>query len=102
MAYPIQALTATILLKEHTITDRGTYLSIPRSLQEQTTIYKASTDEAEDPLLNPAHLLIGTRAKNKELSKAFAEWLVEKDGGQAVIVNFKKNGEQLYSPAPEE
>lgn len=100
IAYPIQALTATILLSEHTITDRGTYLSISQDLQRQTTIYKASTDDADDPLLNPAHLLIGTRAKNKAVSKAFAEWMVEKGGGQAVIVGFKKNGEQLYSPAP--
>ena len=43
IAYPIQALTAAILLDEYTITDRGTYLSISTQLQNQTTIYKAAT-----------------------------------------------------------
>ncbi|KAK2738180.1 hypothetical protein FQN57_007155 [Myotisia sp. PD_48] len=100
IAYPIQALTTTILLKEHTITDRGTFLSISQDLQRQTKIYKAATDNADDPLLNPAHLLIGARATNKQKARLFADWLVSPDGGQKVIVNFKKNGEQLYSPAP--
>jgi len=99
IAFPIQALTAAILLNEYTITDRGTFLSISTDLQKQTTQYKVSTDDLKDPLLNPAHLLIGTKAKNPDYSLKFANWLISPEG-QNVIIGFKKNGEQLYSPAP--
>lgn len=97
--FPIQALTAAILLQEYTLTDRGTFLSLPANLTSQTTIYKAATDAADDPLLNPAHLLVGSRAPNPATAKAFAQWLVGEDG-QRVIERFSKNGQQLYSPAP--
>ncbi|KAK1762047.1 hypothetical protein QBC33DRAFT_582020 [Phialemonium atrogriseum] len=99
IAFPIQALTAAILLDEYTLTDRGTFLSLPANMSSQTTIYKASTDDADDPLLNPAHLLVGEKAPNPETAKTFAEWLVSKRG-QDVITGFKKNGQQLYSGAP--
>lgn len=99
VAFPIQALTAAILLEEYTLTDRGTYLSLPANLTSQAVIYKAATDEADDPLLNPAHLLIGKKAPNPDTAQAFADWLVSPDG-QKVITGFEKNGEQLYSPAP--
>jgi ABC-type tungstate transport system permease subunit len=99
IGFPIQALTAAILLEEYTITDRGTILSIDAELRNKTTIYKAGSDNADDPLLNPAHLLIGTDAPNPEKAVAFAEWLVGPNG-QRVIKNFKKAGQQLYSPAP--
>jgi ABC-type tungstate transport system permease subunit len=91
-------LTAAILLNEYTMTDRGTFLSLATELTSKTFIYKASTDAEDDPLLNPAHLLIGKRAPNLEKAKALAEWLVS-SRGQKVISGFKKNGEQLYSPA---
>ncbi|CEO60244.1 hypothetical protein PMG11_04881 [Penicillium brasilianum] len=100
ITYPIQALTAAILLDEYTITDRGTYLSISTQLQNQTTIYKAGTDDAADPLLNPAHILIGEGAKNERMADRFAQWAIS-DEGQKVITGFKKNGEQLYTAAPE-
>ncbi|EER29155.1 extracellular tungstate binding protein, putative [Coccidioides posadasii C735 delta SOWgp] len=100
ITFPIQALTAAILLREYTITDYGTYLSIPRGLRDQMVIYKKGTNDADDPLLNPAHLLVGARAKNAEMAKEFAKWLVSKEGGQKVIEGFKKDGQQLYSPAP--
>ncbi|KAH6634499.1 hypothetical protein B0J18DRAFT_21715 [Chaetomium sp. MPI-SDFR-AT-0129] len=99
IAFPIQALTAAILLNEYTLTDRGTFLSLPSNLTSATTIYKASTDAAEDPLLNPAHLLVGAKAPNPKTADAFAKWTVG-PAGQNVIKGFKKNGEQLYSPAP--
>ncbi|KAL2145263.1 hypothetical protein VTI28DRAFT_7631 [Corynascus sepedonium] len=99
ITFPIQALTAAIELDEYTLTDRGTFLSLPTNLTSETTIYKASTDDADDPLLNPAHLLIGTKAPNPKTAAAFASWLVG-PAGQDVIVGFVKNGEQLYSPAP--
>lgn len=65
----------------------------------QTIIYKAATDEADDPLLNPARLLIGKAAKNSKIVQSFADWLVSQSG-QRVIADFKKNGQQLYGPAP--
>ncbi|OGE50191.1 hypothetical protein PENARI_c018G00572 [Penicillium arizonense] len=99
IAYPIQALTAAILLDEYTITDRGTYLSISTVLQNQTTIYKAATDEASDPLLNPAHMLVGKNAKNEKTADQFVQWVIS-DEGQNVITGFKKNGQQLYTEAP--
>ncbi|KAK3936970.1 hypothetical protein QBC46DRAFT_320536 [Diplogelasinospora grovesii] len=99
IAFPIQALTAAILLQEYTLTDRGTFLSLPASLTNQTTIYKAATDDADDLLLNPAHLLVGAKAPNPTQAKAFANWLVG-ENGQKVIRGFKKDGQQLYSPAP--
>jgi ABC-type tungstate transport system permease subunit len=99
IAYPIQALTAAILLDEYTITDRGTYLSISTELQNQTTIYKAAIDEASDPLLNPAHMLVGKNAKNEKTADQFVQWVIS-DEGQKVITGFKKNGQQLYTEAP--
>jgi ABC-type tungstate transport system permease subunit len=99
IAFPIQALTAAILLDEYTITDRGTYLSIPTELQSKTVIYKAASDDAEDPLLNPAHILIGVGAMNEEMADRFARWAIS-DEGREVITGFKKNGQQLYTAAP--
>ncbi|KAF8314790.1 hypothetical protein DL93DRAFT_2097164 [Clavulina sp. PMI_390] len=99
IAFPIQALTAAILLKEYTITDRGTYLSLTTDLESQLTIYKAATDNATDPLLNPAHIIVGTRAQNVSFATKFAQWSISPPG-QAVITNFTKNGQQLYSGAP--
>lgn len=99
IAYPIQALAAAILLEEYTITDRGTFLSINSELQNQTTIYKAATDAPSDPLLNPAHMLVGRGAENEKMADRFARWVISAEG-QRVIVGFKKNGQQLYTGAP--
>ncbi|KAJ6552883.1 extracellular solute-binding protein family 1 [Mycena capillaripes] len=99
IAFPIEALTASILLKEYTLTDRGTLLSLPEDVASQMVVYKAATDAADDLLLNPAHLLVGKRAQNTTMALSFAEWAVSASG-QKVITNFKKNGQQLYSGAP--
>ena len=88
-------------MNEYTITDRGTFLSVSEDVQDQVIIYKAGGDEADDPLLNPAHLLLGKDARNADTAQSFADWLVSPDG-QAVITGFKKNGEQLYTGAPQE
>ncbi|KAI1918551.1 hypothetical protein LOZ58_002459 [Ophidiomyces ophidiicola] len=100
ITFPIQALAAAIQLKEYTVTDFGTYLSLPRGLRDQMVIYKKSTDNADDLLLNPAYLLVGTRASDGDIAKLFAKWLVSQNGGQKVIRVFKKDGQVLYSPAP--
>ncbi|KAM0342031.1 hypothetical protein ACHAPU_009759 [Fusarium lateritium] len=100
IAFPIQALTAAILLEEYTITDRGTILSLDADLRNQTKIYKAGTDEADDPLLNPAHALIGENAPNEKEAERFVKWLVSNEG-QDVVHSFKKDGQILYSKAPQ-
>ena len=99
IAFPLQALTAAILLQEYTLSDRGTYLSLPSNLTSQSVIYKAATDEADDPLLNPAHLLVGNGVQNALTAREFTDWLIGQSG-QKVITEFQKNGQQLYSPAP--
>ncbi|KAK1998001.1 extracellular solute-binding protein family 1 [Colletotrichum falcatum] len=99
IGFPLQALAAAIKLKEYTLTDRGTYLSLDKSLTNQTVIYKASTDNETDLLLNPAHLFVGRKAKNLTMAYKFADWSVSRNG-QKIITDFKKNGEQLYSGAP--
>jgi ABC-type tungstate transport system permease subunit len=81
------------------LTDRGTYLSLQTNLTSQMKIYKAATDDEDDPLLNPAHLLIGNKAANSSFAHQFAEWATS-PSGQTVITSFKKNGQQLYSGAP--
>ncbi|KAK6358734.1 hypothetical protein TWF730_008057 [Orbilia blumenaviensis] len=100
ITFPIEALNAAILLKEYTITDRGTYLSINPALAKKTVIYKAATDNATDPLLNPAFLLIGKKATNVGTVNNFRKWVVDKKLGQKAIIAFKKNGKQLYTGAP--
>ncbi|KOS21893.1 putative ABC transporter anion-binding protein [Escovopsis weberi] len=99
IAFPIQALTAAIVLEEYTITDRGTILSLDPALADRTVIYKAGGDGLSDPLLNPAQLLVGKKAPNPDMARAFASWL-SGSKGQKIIANFKKNGQQLYTPAP--
>lgn len=55
-----------------------------------------------DPMLNPAHVLVGTHAKNRDMAVAFADWIIMEDGGQKVIKNFEKYGALLYKTAPKE
>lgn len=56
--------------------------------------------EEDDPLINPAHALVGTFGKNRVVADQFAEWLVDVDEGQSVIESFAVNGNVLYAPAP--
>ncbi|KJZ75363.1 hypothetical protein HIM_05289 [Hirsutella minnesotensis 3608] len=99
IAFPIEALTAAIKLEEYTISDRGTLLSLDSRLRNETVVYKASTDNPDDLLLNPAHLLVASKPKNSQMAERFAKWLVSREG-QMVVAGFKKGGEQLYTPAP--
>ncbi|KAF4458205.1 hypothetical protein F53441_2 [Fusarium austroafricanum] len=98
VTFPIQALTAAIILQEYTITDRGTILSLEAELRNQTVIYKAGSDGADDLLINPARALVGEKAPNAKEASEFVKWLVS-DEGQDVIAGFKKDGEVLYSRA---
>ena len=58
------------------------------------------TDAETDPLLNPAHLLVATGARNRDTAVAFADWMAKDEGGQRVIEGFEKNGLVLYKAAP--
>jgi hypothetical protein len=69
IAFPLQALTAAIALSGYTITDRGTLLSLDDKLQSLTSVIKASSDNATDPLLHPCRLLIGTQTAKGILRK---------------------------------
>ncbi|KAF3000680.1 hypothetical protein E8E13_001525 [Curvularia kusanoi] len=101
-AFPIQALSTASLLKEYTLTDRGTFLSL-QQLQPNLTAalkqYKVGTDDESDPLLLPGHLLVGNKARNGTLAQQFAKWATS-TRGQSVVTGFNKNGTQLYSAAP--
>ncbi|KAH6619913.1 extracellular solute-binding protein family 1 [Boeremia exigua] len=101
-AFPIQALSTASLLKEYTLTDRGTLLSLEQ-LQPNLTAalgqFKIGSDDETDPLLLPGHLLVGNKARNATLAQLFAAWATSARG-QSVVTGFKKNGKQLYSGAP--
>ncbi|EKC97609.1 hypothetical protein A1Q2_08068 [Trichosporon asahii var. asahii CBS 8904] len=99
VAFPLQALEAAIKLGEYTITDRGTLLSLDAGIANKTRIFKAGSDEADDPLLNPARVLVGAKAPNPDRARQFAQW-VTGPSAQKAITGFKKNGQQLYTGAP--
>lgn len=59
---------------------------------------KESFDASEDdPLINPAHALVGTLTENREEADAFVEWLQSDEGGQRVVGNFAVHGTVLHS-----
>lgn len=96
------------MLSEYTLTDKGTWLSSPKEVTSTLTIFAEGGDtDPKDPLLNPAHVLLGAKANttNKAIWEDFMKWVKLPDGGQKVIKNFKKppgpGGVELYSPAPD-
>ncbi|XPS71045.1 hypothetical protein M3J09_003231 [Ascochyta lentis] len=100
-AFPIQALSTASLLREYTLTDRGTYLSLEQlqpNLINALSQFKVGTDSEDDPLLLPGHLLVGRKARNATLAYQFANWATSARG-QSVVTGFQKNGKQLYSGA---
>jgi ABC-type tungstate transport system permease subunit len=84
---PFQALEAASLLSEYTLTDRGTWLPSPRSVTSQLKIFKTGTDDANDPLPNPAHVLLGSNANanDKDIVNALIKWVLSEPGGQYVV-----------------
>jgi ABC-type tungstate transport system permease subunit len=70
------------------------------------TTYKAGGDiDPADPLLNPASVLLGAKVceTNSELAQKFMSWMVDQNGGQAVVKSFKPPGTNdfLYTTAPD-
>ncbi|TGO31802.1 hypothetical protein BHYA_0406g00050 [Botrytis hyacinthi] len=98
--FPFAALRAACALGEYTLTDKGTWLSIEEEIRDKMSVFKASTDAPDDPLLNPAHILVGTRGKNIAMAHKFADWMIARGGGQKVIEEFEVNGAILYTGAP--
>ncbi|KAF9524918.1 hypothetical protein CPB83DRAFT_741595, partial [Crepidotus variabilis] len=100
--FPREALETASLLSEYTLTDYGTWISATNAVKSRLSIFKMGSDAADDLLLNPAHLLHGTRASlvHADLCDAFAEWVANSTGGQKVVETFSKDGHVLYTKAP--
>lgn len=60
------------------------------------------SDNADDLLLNSAHLLYGAKAsvEHADLCRVFQDWVVSPNGGQKVVEKFSKGGHVLYTKAP--
>ena len=102
MDFPTGALRAAAKLGEYTLVDRGTWYAVDDSIKSGMRVYKEVFDANEDdPLLNPAHVLVGTRAGDKAIAEKFVDWLVSPDEGQKVVGEYAVNGIVLHSRAPE-
>ncbi|KIK97385.1 hypothetical protein PAXRUDRAFT_31812 [Paxillus rubicundulus Ve08.2h10] len=83
--FPLQALKAASVLNEYTLTDRGIWLS---SAQEVTSVLKIFAQGGDvnpnDLLLNPAHVLLGSKAnlEDQVIWEEFMVWVVDHNGGQ--------------------
>lgn len=101
--FPFRALETAAKLGEYTLTDKGTWWSVERWIREGMEVFMVGGDDDEqDPLLNPAHVLVGTGAENKALANEFVDWLIAEEGGQRVVRGFERGGVVLYSSAPDE
>lgn len=100
LEFPFQALRAASMLGEYTLVDRGTWCSIEDDVTEKLEVFAEGSDNEADPLLNPAHALIGAFGANKAMATLFVDWLIKPDGGQQIIEKFAVNGQALYSCAP--
>ncbi|KAK9357811.1 hypothetical protein V1504DRAFT_463197 [Lipomyces starkeyi] len=97
--FPFRALNVAAQLEEYTLTDRGTWYSSEPWIREKMTIFIEGGDSANDPLLNPAHALVGTAVTNKDMANKFLDWIIGPEG-QEVFKTFAVNGVVLYTPAP--
>ncbi|KIM38591.1 hypothetical protein M413DRAFT_30130 [Hebeloma cylindrosporum] len=100
--FPREALEAASLLSEYTLTDLGTWLCAPKDITSKLKIFKKGSDDAKDPLLNPAHILRGKKASsiNEGTCTEFLNWIIAPDGGQKATACFSKGGHRLYTKAP--
>lgn len=98
--FPFKTLEVAALLGEYTIIDRGTWLAVEDWIREKLTVYMEGGDDETDVMLNPAHALVCTRGGNKEIANEFVDWLIDADGGQAIVGAFAVNDVILYSMAP--
>ncbi|KAL8994385.1 MAG: hypothetical protein Q9169_005620 [Polycauliona sp. 2 TL-2023] len=97
------ALEVAAKLEEYTVVDRGTWYGVEQWIRDAMTVFMEQHDSDQDQtMLNPAHALVGTWGKNKDIANAYADWTVREDGGQKVASEFKVNGAVLYTKAPKE
>lgn len=99
----MEALKEASLRNEYTLTDRGTWLSSPKSVTDSLEIFKEGGDvDPKDYLLNPAHLLLAKSTSDSTLCRDFMRWVADPNGGQKVIREFKRGDPAvpLYSEAP--
>ena len=102
-------MTAASLLQEYTLSDRGTFLTLASKNQDLTNnlevFIRGEDTDPNDPLLNPASVLLGAKvcSENAQLASAFMDWMIlPSGGGQDVVETFKAPGtnETLYTRAP--
>ena len=99
--FPIGALRAAAKLGEYTLVDRGTWYAVDEDVKAGMVVYKEAVDANEDdPLINPAHVLVGARARDKPLAERFVDWLISSEGGQKVVGEFAVGDVVLHSRAP--
>lgn len=75
-------------------------------MARKLVLYKRGEDtDPADPLLNPASVLLGSKVcqENLVLAQHFMTWMVDPNGGQAVVGSFAANGTSkvLYTRAPD-
>ena len=56
--------------------------------------------DADQTMLNPAHALVGTWGRYKDMANAYANWTIREDGGQRIAREFTVHGAVLYTAAP--
>jgi tungstate transport system substrate-binding protein len=79
----------------YTLTDRGTYLAYKRKINLEV-VYEGAQN-----LLNPYHVILVNPKKHPHVKTALAQRYVDyirSTEGQAIIANFKVNGELLFHP----
>ena len=97
--FPSEALQAAAVLSEYTLTDVGSWVCLPKSISSRLKAFKFGSDDANDPLLNPAHVLRGKETSDADemIHKEFMSWVVSPAGGQKVIEDFSH---LMFSKAP--
>ena len=110
-------LRAASKLGEYTLVDRDTWLAIEPDIRDSMMVFvkiptvwmrlayaswlaETFNADKDDPLLNPAHALVGTYGANKDQADTFAEWLSATGGGQKVIETSAVGENVLYALAP--
>ncbi|KAF8873321.1 hypothetical protein CPB84DRAFT_1690841 [Gymnopilus junonius] len=104
--FPREALKIAASQSFYTLIDRGTWLDAAEDVTSALKAFRIGGEDLKyDPtdfLLNPAHLLCGSRLRpdNESICKEFMKWVMADEGGQRVIDTFEKNGRVLYTRPP--
>ncbi|MCB2100794.1 MAG: substrate-binding domain-containing protein [Rhodobacterales bacterium] len=89
-------LNTAVAMNAYALTDRGTWLSFKNRGDLVVVV------EGDPRLFNPYGVILVSAKKHPHVKsadgQAFIDWLVSKDGQQA-IADFKVGGEQLFTPS---